>query len=238
MPFAVGTVRGTADFGFAPASVALFGLWIVGYLAFSATCLWLRSRRRARFALPMRVYAGMAAACGGALLVLEPWLWRWGLGFAPLLAAGLWAAAVRRERTVLAGGVLVAAASLMTVVAYRVTGSCPGECLPSSPTAIWVLAALLFAYFFGTVLYVKSMIRGRGIRAYAVASVLFHSACTLAWIPVAMHRGSAWWWTVGLFVLLTVRAQVMVGRTVTPRVLGMGEAVASAVVLVLGLTLR
>lgn len=41
-------------------------------------------------------------------------------------------------------------------------------------------AAGAFAYFFGTVLYVKTLIRERGNRAYLIASVAWHGLATLA----------------------------------------------------------
>lgn len=43
---------------------------------------------------------------------------------------------------------------------------------------VLLAAALLLAYFFGTVRYVKTMIRERGRRGYVVASVGYHALIT------------------------------------------------------------
>jgi hypothetical protein len=55
------------------------------------------------------------------------------------------------------------------------------------------------AYYLGTLLYVKTMIRERGSQAYVVASVAFHAlaAGTLA---------SVSWWLAAVFSVLTLRA--------------------------------
>lgn len=214
---------------------ALFVVWIVGYFAFCAASLWLKSGCRPRYRRPMVTYGSVTVVCGVVVLLREPAIAPWGAVFAPALAAGLWAALRRRERTVWAGAVTVAVAAAMTVVAYQVGA---GVDMVSAWAAVGPLAGLLFAYFFGTVLYVKSMIRGRGIRGYAVASIGYHAVCVLTLLALALLSDSRWWWAAAFFAGLTLRAAVLVGRTVSPKSLGIGEVVASVVVLAGGLAVQ
>ncbi len=55
----------------------LAATWLVGYFAFFATGLWLKSGRRSRFLPPVRAYAVAAALLGALTLVLRPGLLRW-----------------------------------------------------------------------------------------------------------------------------------------------------------------
>lgn len=185
--------------------------WLVAYLAFYATGLWLRARRRPRYLPPVRAYGVATALLGVVLLVTEPGLLRWGVAYGPLLAVSLWLSARRQDRSLVSGLVTVAAACLMTVVA-------------GGP---WVAAGILFAYFAGTVLYVKTMIRERGSRPMLVASVGAHAAATVLVGLVSP-------WLAGLFGLLTVRAVVvpLVWPRATPRAIGFGEVAASLAVTV------
>ncbi|QAY63485.1 hypothetical protein ET495_09730 [Xylanimonas allomyrinae] len=239
LPFAVGAWRGIAAHGPRPALVALLVTWFVGYFAYDAVGLWLKSRRKARYARPAQVYAVAAAATGLTTVALDARLLWWAPWFVPLLAVGLWASAHRSERTVLAGGALVAAASLMTLVAAA-------ACLPPAAPAGWDAslvpvagaAGFVLAYLFGTVLYVKSMIRERGVRSYAVASVAYHAVvCAVAGVSAVLHD-LTWWWATALLAVLTVRAWAVLGRAVTPLALGLGEVAASAAVLAVAVALH
>lgn len=65
-----------------------------------------------------RAYAVLAAVLGVAVAVAQPGLLRWVPWFLVPLGVGLWAAAHRQERALLAGLTTVLASALMTVVAY------------------------------------------------------------------------------------------------------------------------
>ena len=80
----------------------------------------------------------------------------------------------------------------------------------------------MLAYFFGTALYVKTMIRDRGDRRRFTESVGYHAlvcAPAFAWSP----------WVGALFVALAARAVVVPLRwpRATPRAVGLGEVGAS-----------
>lgn len=244
VPFVVGAVRGAADHGLSWTLVPLFGCWFVGYLAYFAASRWLTSRRKTRYRRPMLVYGAIAAACGLVVLAMDAPLAAWVPVFVPFLALGLWAASRRRERTVLAGAAMVVAAGLMTLVVYDacrpaglrpgavfgVGGGVPGSVHDGDGGGVLLAAALLVAYFFGTVLYVKTMIRERGNRGYVIASVGYHGAVTLGCAALALGRDAAWWWAAAAFVVLTARAWLLAGRSVSPRTIGIGEIAATAAV--------
>ncbi|MCB7135030.1 YwiC-like family protein [Cellulosimicrobium marinum] len=237
LPFVVGTARGIQDAGFRPTTVALGALWLVGYLAYFAAGLWLKSRRRPRYRRPMLTYGAVTVALGAVVLVLDPALALWAPAFLPFLAVGLWASAQRTERSVAAGGALTVAASLMTVVAY-VACRPAGAAVLDVPGVLWLVAALLLAYLFGTVLYVKTMIRERGVRSYVVGSVAFHAGVTVAAAALAVVHDPSWWWATAFLAAATARAAVLPGRALSPRVVGAGEIVATVLLLGVALVVR
>jgi hypothetical protein len=86
----------------------------------------------------------------------------------------------------------------------------------------WVLAWLLLAYFAGTVLYVKTMIRDRGDVGRHRLSVMFHVAVC---VPAAVVSP----WLGALFVVLAIRAAVVPKRWpgLTPAKIGVAQIAAS-----------
>ncbi|MCL2667643.1 MAG: YwiC-like family protein [Micrococcales bacterium] len=150
----------------------LVAAWLAGYLALAAGGLWLRSRRQARYRTAVLVYAGVATCLGVALVAVAPRLLVWAPVFAVALAATLFATVRRAERAWLNDAVSVAAAAVMAPVANTV-GTHPDLGVG------WAAAGVMFTYFFGTVLYVKTMIRERGRRSVLVASVMYHVVVAL-----------------------------------------------------------
>lgn len=235
-PYVVGLVATIADGRFELADVTLFGFWMIGYFAFFATSLWLKSRRKARYFPPVRTYLVASSLLGVLTLVLQPRIWSWALAFAPILLVGLWFAYQRDERSLASGATTVAAACLIPAVVYAdglfdfVDGlGTPGY------DRIAIIAGACFGYFFGTVLYVKTMIRERGHVSYIVASVLWHALCAVA--VLVTHRqfedagiGFLTWEALALFfAVMTARALAvpllwpMRGKNLSAKQLGIGE---------------
>ena len=196
--------------------VPLTLFWFVGYFAFFATGLWLKSKRRPRYLPPVRVYAAASLALGAVVLLLRPDLVVWAPLFVPPMAIGLAASATRHERALVSGLATTVGSCLMTVVAYDAGG---GSDWPRA----WFLAAVLAAYFSGTVLYVKTLIRERGSERHYWLSVGFHGAATLAMIPA----GGA---LVTVFAVLAIRAAMAPAFRVSPKQAGIGEIVATVAV--------
>ncbi|UZN04627.1 YwiC-like family protein [Cellulomonas sp. S1-8] len=193
--------------------------WLVGYLAFHAAGLWLRSGRKARYRPPVLAYGALAAVLLAALLAVAPALVAWALVFAPLLAVSLLASVRRADRSWWNDTVTVVAAALLTPVAAGLgTG-------PPQAAAVWTATAVLAAYFLGTVPYVKSLIRERDDPRVRRASVGYHVVAAVVGAAVHPLLG-----VVG--AALALRAWLVPHRwpQVRPAVIGVGEIVATLVV--------
>lgn len=211
----------------------LLGCWLAGYVAFYAASNWLKSApgRRAPWVRPLVVAAAVSGVLGLATLALAgPALAWWVPAFIPLLVPALVLAGRRRERALVGGGLTVAAASLMALVAAHPDPLTLATA--SAADAALAAAAGSFVHFFGTVLYVKTNIRERGSRGYLAASIGWHAAATLAAFALASVGLLAWWWTPFL-AATTVRAWLVPRRRrpLSPKHLGFGE-IALCVVLV------
>ena len=216
-PLIVGTLAGHPRL----VQLPLAAFWFVGYFAFFATGLWLKSGRRARYVPPVRAYAVAAVLLAALTLALRPGLLRWAPLFVLPLGVGLVASARRDERSLLSGVATSAGSALMTLVAYDAGGG-------TDQARAWVLTGVLAAYFVGTVLYVKTMIRERGVTAYHWLSALGHGAFACAMIPVSP-------WLVLVFAVLAIRAAVIPAFALTPRTVGLGEVAATVAVAVTAL---
>lgn len=216
-PLLVGSIAG----GWAWVTLPLALLWFVGYFAFFATSLWLKAGRRPKWWPPVRAYGLVTVALAGLVALLRPDLLRWAPAFLLPLGVGLWAAAQRRERDLLAGLTTVLGSSLMTVVAYDAGSTGPLD-------RAWLLALVQALYFGGTVFYVKSAIRERGNRGFLALSVGFHALATLAMVPLG--------WPLALvFAVLCLRSAVVPLLGWTPKTIGFGEVAATVVVALVSL---
>ncbi len=219
----------------------LAAFWFAGYLAFFAVSVWLKSGRRPRFRRPAATYAAAAAGLGLAMTVARPQLVGFVPWFALPLGVGLWAAAQRRERDLLAGLTTVLGSALMTVVAYAAPGATgvggPGWGAPVGLTdgdlrRAALLALGQFLYFGGTVWYVKSMIRERGNVRFRRLSVLWHVASVGV---VAAYSP----WLAAVFAVMAARAWLVPRFSFSPKQIGIAEIFSTlAVALVSLVTVR
>ncbi|MFN8029669.1 MAG: YwiC-like family protein [Dermatophilaceae bacterium] len=199
----------------------LTALWFVGYFAFFAAGLWLKARRKPRYFPPVRAYGLAAIALGLITAALAPGLIRWAPLFVVPLGVGMVASARREDRALVSGLATTVGSALMTVVAYDAGG---GTDWPRA----WVLAGILAAYFGGTVVYVKTMIRERGSRPHYWLSVGWHlfAAVAMAWVS---------WPLVAVFAALTARAAYFPRWAMTPKQVGLIEIGATIAVAALAL---
>ncbi len=206
--------------------VLLFAFWMVGYFCFFATSLWLKSHFKRRYVQAMATYGAVAGVLGVWVLALRPGWWSWVLVFAPLTGYALWTSYARRERELVSGFVTILAATLIPVVMGSVALWAPG----GMPT-LAVVSAVCFGYFFGTVLYVKTLIRERGKLSYVVASVAWHLAC--AALAMAIPAPLPAIWVAAFFLAMALRAGLvaalgpMRGRNVSAKTVGFWEFVST-----------
>jgi hypothetical protein len=198
----------------------LLAFWVSGYLAFFATGLWLRSRRKARYLPPVRAYLFLTAALSAAVLLVQPSLVRWAPLFVVPLGVGFIASGTRHERALVSGLATTVGSSLMTLVAYDLgTGD--------DWARAWQLTAVLAAYFSGTVFYVKSAIREQGDRRFLTLSVAYHGALAGSALLLPGPAGPA---LAAVGALLTARAYVIPPLRWSPSRLGVGEIVLTVLV--------
>lgn len=239
VPFVIGALTRQRATGLPLWWIPLAVLWIVGYCLFAQTVSWIKMppRRRASLCTPILTYLAVCAAGGLAVLALHGLgLAVWLVGFVPLVAAALALVRNHEERSVTSGMTTVAAACLMFYVLR--CGGWP----PLAPGLHDGLTGLLlYGYFAGTVLHVKSLIRERNNPAAARNSALWHEA----WLAAALGAGGPWsaltspWWIV-FFAAALARTTAMKrlqdnGLTFRPGTLGIVEIVLSAAAIACGL---
>lgn len=238
VPVVVGSIIGGPTWRHA----LLLLTWLVGFCAFSAAGLWLRSGRRARYVPPLRFHAIASGVLGVVLLAGAPGVLRWAPVFAVLLAVSLASSARRADRGWLNDILTVLAACVMTVVSAGLRGGWGGSWMPpgaDEPRA-WVAAMLLAGYFVGTVPYVKTLIRDRGDRRVLAVSVGYHAAlaaASLVWLTSVVVAGSGVWTAGALAAValgLLARAVLVPRRRPwpSPKAIGFGEVAASVIVTV------
>ncbi|WP_068403358.1 YwiC-like family protein [Kribbia dieselivorans] len=218
-------LAGIITSGVTATQIVLTAFWVVGYLAFFATGLWLKSRRRAKWWPPVRTYAVVAAVLGLTTIALQPDLLRWTPLFLVPAAIGLVAYAKRDDRSLISGLSTTVAACLFAPVVHDA-----GQ--HQDWPRIWLITLVLALYFVGTVLYVKTMIRERGDRRFLLLSITYHVAALL----VVMAIGSLPLTVV--FAVLLARAILLPPRELKPKPVGIIETVLTIAVLAAALTLH
>ncbi|WP_082659590.1 YwiC-like family protein [Cellulomonas sp. B6] len=199
----------------------LMAAWLVGYLAYHAAGIWLRSGRRARYVRPVLVYGGAGVVLLAALVASAPRLLLWSPAFAVLLGVSLVASLRRADRSWWNDTVTILAAALLTPVAAGLSTSVV------APGRLWTATAVLAAYFLGTVPYVKCLIRDRDDPRVRRVSVVYHVVVAVLGALVDPVLGA-----VG--ALLALRAVVVPWRwpRLRPGPIGAGEVLATMVVTV------
>lgn len=239
----VPAIVGAARAGFDWLQGVLLLAMLAAYGLFNAAGLAVRARHRGRLVRPITTYGGIAAVLGVVALVTHPALLLWLTLYLPLGLVTGYLTWRRRERSLLNDGTTILAACAFAGVMFQAGPGRQGlatlEWLGEWRVMLWVIVAL-FAYFFGTALYVKTMIRERTNETYHRASVWYHAAWAAFWAisgSIGVSVGAAT--RIGLvvaFLLLTARAKVMAGRRVKPLYIGLGEIGFSLLMAVLAIT--
>jgi hypothetical protein len=196
----------------------LLAAWLTGYLCSYYLLQAIKTRRPGRFSTQLLVYATPTMLLGGLVVALRPQLLWYAPAYATLLAVNIGYAARRNERALVNDLASVAQSCIMIFVCATVAHVAP---IGMTPVFLAVTA-----YFAGTILYVKTMIRERGSVGYHRASIVYHLTITVVaasfQAPVAL-----------LFLLLLARAAILPRRSMTPKQVGLGEIGASMLLLLL-----
>ncbi|PAU70143.1 YwiC-like protein [Bifidobacterium italicum] len=166
-------------------STWLVALWAVCYCVQFTAARWCKSRFRRRYRTPALTYALVLATAGVPFLVLHPGILWWAPAYVVLCGVSLLASWMRRERSLWANLAAVLAASAMAAVVAPFGTRCPAPSAtdrlprrydPALFPSVGVEIAVGFALaLFGSVLFVKTMIRERGHRGYLHASWTYHA---------------------------------------------------------------
>lgn len=223
VPITLGIVLG----GWTPAQVPLYLLWVIGYFCFFALTKWFVARRNSLYAMPVKVYTCISVVLGILTIWWAPKLLLWAPWFAILVIATVVLIKVRKERTMAARSITVAAGVLMGAVSYDLgtdfqragfpllpvpvnttMAALPGHNWSSSVTGwnwMWLVCLVLFLYFFGTVPVVKTVIRERRSTPHLVFSIAFHAVVAVLALVSAILSWTGWI-LFALFVVLLARS--------------------------------
>lgn len=242
-------------------SLVLLLCALAAFCALYATGLWLKSRRKPRYARPALVHSALTVVLVLALVVTHPRLLAWAWLFVPGIAFSLWASARRQDRSWWNDIVLVALSGIATLVAAGLRPLPDGVIAPmvqpaplAWPPPGWndldarIGALVLLVYFLGTVVHVKALIRERRDPRVRLASVCYHALALVAalgtailCLRVAGDPGTSSGAAVGGAILLLVTAAVACWRAwylpyrrprSTPRTIGLIEVALSVAVCV------
>lgn len=213
---------------------------ILAFLALYSVGLWLKSGRKARYLPAARTYTAAAGVAVTLLVWGHPRLLGWAPVFAVGLGLSLWASARRDDRSWWNDIVLVLLGCTATLVSAGlrapVTGGHPVLVAepglltwppPGASDADAVAAAVvLLAYFLGTVVHVKALIRERRDPRVRAASVGYHAVCAIAAVVVAAVVGPAAAWPLVVVALVAAaRSWFLPYRKpgATPKAIGLVE---------------
>ena len=177
---------------------------------------WSRIAVRERTeAIPWLVLFVLAAI---PLVVLRPWLVIAGIGVGAVWLVSAWLTWIGRERGIANDLVLV----VLSAVAVPLMWMAAQDSF-AVPSDIWMATAVTAAFFVGSVLHVKSLIREADDRRWHIASIVYAVTASIAAPFVS-------WWLLPAFAGGAVRTIVM-KPGLRPGIIGAVEAVMSLLVI-------
>ncbi|RSX58925.1 YwiC-like family protein [Bifidobacterium samirii] len=150
--------------------------WTLCYCVQFTASRWLTSRFARRYLPPAATYAAALVVVGLPFLIMHPTVLWWAPLYAVLAALSFAAAWLRRERTLWGNAVAVVAACSMAMVVASFGSRAASAAHPALVNGGPPAAVTFLLVQFGSVLFVKTMIRERGKRAYLLASWGWHAA--------------------------------------------------------------
>jgi len=164
----------------------------------------------------------------------------WAVPLVVLFGISLIMIVAGRERSTINDVCMIGASCLMTAVsgtALNLGSSIrPAGFLAaiSGPWVVWMATVILAGYFWGTIPYVKTMIRERGSTGWYIGSMVYHG---ILFGLSCMTRNP---WLMAFMALIALRAALVpkLWPKAKPKFIGIGEVVGTIVIiLVICLTL-
>ena len=170
-------------------------------------------------AIPWTVVAGLGAI---VLIAARPWIVVPGLGVGVIWSISLWLSWNGRERGITNDLLLTVLASIATPFMWAVANDQPS--LAAVPGGIWRAALVSLLFFIGSVLHVKSLIRGAKDERWHWTSVAFHV------VALGIATAISPWLAVP-FAATLIRTTFM-RKGLTPLQIGVGEIVVTVLLIV------
>ncbi|QTB91984.1 YwiC-like family protein [Bifidobacterium saguini] len=201
--------------------------WVLCYCVEFTAARWLKSHCNARYLPPVIGYCITLIVVGLPFLIMHIDILVWAPLYTVLAAVSFAGAWFRRERSLWANAAAVIAASLMATITLHYAANSPS--IPQVSLPGLVLSLCFAATQFGSVLFVKTMIRERGKRSYVVTSWVWHVALLAWWIAAANQN--LFLVILGLILLARAIALPLIARhqQVRPVIVGITECFTSLV---------
>lgn len=209
-PVLVGAMVGSVR----PLQLVLLVAWLAAYCTNFFLSLALKTRRWARYRRQLLAYGTTAAACALPLLADEPRLLWLAIPSLAVFLINIYFVRERNERSWIndIAGIVLAAAVGFGAFLVGYDDRDPDQ-LMRAGRAI----AVVSLYFVGTVFYVKTMIRERGVTLWMRLSVGFHTCLA---VSLALMR---WWPVTAIAVAALVRSIMVPKLRWTPKQIGVFE---------------
>ncbi|MBW3078601.1 YwiC-like family protein [Bifidobacterium simiiventris] len=205
LPTLAGMIVGGAN----TATVWLLIAWILCYCVQFTAARWLKSRFARRYLPPTVIYTVLLAAIGLPFVALHPTILWWAPLYIALAGLSFAAAWLRRERTLWGNAVAILAACTMAMVVGSFGNHAADARIPALANGGLPAAVVFLLAQFGSVLFVKTMIRERGNAGYLWASWIWHG--------VLLAAAFGLWGLLGfgrLFAMLTITCAWLMMRAV------------------------
>lgn len=172
--------------GFSVAQISLIATWFFGFL-FAQSFIYFNRKAKKSTAdlLPLKIYGSLSALNAVITFALLPRIIYWLPIYAVFLAVIFFDILNKKEHDLRALNLQVLASCLLAFVSYDIAqphalfiGLYEGI-IADSFISLSIATAYLFAYFVGTTIYVKSLIRKRRDIRYTYASITYHLFITV-----------------------------------------------------------
>lgn len=216
--------------------------WALCYCVQFTAARWIKSRFAHRYLPPTVIYTVLLVAVGLPFVIVNPTILWWAPPYAVLAALSFAAAWLRRERSLWGNAVAILASCMMPMVVGSFGDHAAGAEYPALANGGLPAAITFLLTQFGSVLFVKTMIRERGNTGYLLASWMWHGALLTAsfavWDVTGFGRLFAAPTAVGVWLLARAVVMPLIARrrTIRPIAVGLVEMASSLAVFITVIT--